>query len=188
MRPTAFLDTLPQLPVKKRRRISKIRDNLSQLQSIIGLKLLQHGFKMLGYRNFHLQKLKFRNNKPHIPNQLHFSISHSEQCICCVISKTGEVGIDTEKTRPLSVSLVEKYQLDQPGSSAIKNWTRKEAVLKVDDTNKLHAINNIQLNLQDALFNNTRYYTKSFFIRPHFYLSVASKQAITKTILKRVYF
>lgn len=188
MRTEAFNRTLRHLPVEKARRIRQIRDRQSQIQSIIGLKLLADGFKQLGLRKFHLRKLTFTYNKPALYNAIPFSISHSHDCIVCVISNNAMVGIDIEKIRPLSTSIIKKYQLKQPAISAITAWTQKEAVLKVYPEDTLTQLKEIQLQDNAAHFKQRRYYLNSFNLEKKFTMSIARTQPNTKIKIKRVYF
>lgn len=188
MRTETFSSTLRQLPISKARRIGQIRNQQSQLQSILGLKLLAAGFKELGLRKFHLKKLTFPHNKPTLHNLKPFSISHSHNCIACAISNNAMVGIDVEKTRPLSASIIKKYQLQQPTISAITAWTQKEAVLKVYPEDTLAELKEIQLTNNTANFKQRHYFINSFKLEKIFALSIASTQPNTKIKIKRVYF
>ena len=198
MKSESFLTTLQQLPIEKSRRIRQIRDNRAQLQSIAGLKLLKLGIKQLKIRNFQLQKLQFsiskmsKMTKPSVrcakPRFAHFSISHSDNCICCVISKHKRVGIDVEKDRPLATNLISKYQLGLNKLSPIRAWTQKEAVFKVYGNQTLSSLKQIQLDGKQAKFNNQCYYVNSFILDKDYQMSVASLQPNTKIKIKRVYF
>ena len=198
MKSESFLATLQRLPIEKSRRIRQIRDNRARLQSIVGLKLLELGFKQLKIRNFQLQKLQFsmpkmaKMTKPSVrcakPRFSHFSISHSHNCICCVISKHKRIGIDVEKDRPLATNIITKYQLGLDKLSPIRAWTQKEAVFKVYGDKTLSSLKQIQLDGKQAKFNNQRYYVNSFKLDKDYQMSVASLQPNTKIKIKRVYF
>ena len=198
MKSEAFRTTLQQLPIEKRRRIRQIRDKRAQRQSIAGLKLLELGIKQLKVRNFHLKKLQFflsnmtKVAKPSArcakASFVHFSISHSDNCICCVISTHKHVGIDVEKIRPLAANIVSKYQLGLNNLSPINAWTQKEAVFKVYGEKTLSSLKQIQLEGNQAQFDNQRYYVNSFKLDKNYQMSVASLQPNTKIKIKRVYF
>lgn len=188
MRTATFLATLKQLPIEKARRIRKIRNKQSQMQSVAGLKLLTEGFNILGLRRFHLKKLTFGCDKPELHNGCFFSISHSQECICCALSNNTAIGIDVEKTRPLTASIISKYQLKHNDILPITAWTQKEAVLKVFPGNKLSELKDIDLSGNTAFFKNRLYHLKSFDIAKKFTLSIARTQANTNIKIKRVYF
>jgi len=188
MRVSTFRDTLEQLPIQKRRRIRQIKDNQTQLQSIIGLKLVDIGFKTLGLRRFHLKKLSFVHNKPIQYNASHFSISHSQTCICCVISKSSAIGIDVERIRSLSEKITNKYQLKQANHSPITGWTQKEAILKVYPEDNLTELKDIKLTATGADFKDRHYYINSQNLEQKFAMSIASTQPNSKIKIKRVYF
>lgn len=75
---------------------------------------------------------------------LHFNVSHSGDLALIAVSRTRELGVDVEKTRPISEAarIVRSYftetetdqfhQLDESARPAafIRGWTRKEAILK----------------------------------------------------------
>ena len=188
MRIEAFRSTLQQIPIEKARRIRRIRDPQSQLQSLIGLKLVEDGLKQLGLRGFHLKKLNYRQNKPYIRNLSAFSITHSQQCIACAISPHSAIGVDVEKIRKLSSNVINKYRLHSDHISPITAWTQKEAVLKVDPANNLAEVKNIVLNKRTATFKQCRYYINSFTLENNYAVSIASKQPNSKIKIKRVYF
>ncbi len=193
MNSAAFLPVLQQLPTGKSRQIRRLGDRQTQLQSIIGLALVKSGLQQLGLRKFHLKKIRFQNNKPYVRQGSYFSISHSKQCICCVVSKTHSVGIDVEKDRPLTESLIKKYHLtgnhsDKNNAGAIMVWTQKEAVLKVCANNKLSELKQVVIEQNKAHFKKHCYRLKSFSLPQKYTMSIASTQAITKLKIKRVYF
>ena len=188
MRIETFRSTLQQIPIEKARRIRRIRDPQSQLQSLIGLKLVEYGLKQFGLRGFHLKKLCYQHNKPYIRNSSAFSITHSQQCIACAISPHSAIGVDVEKIRNLSSSVINKYHLQSDDISPITAWTQKEAVLKVDPSNNWSEVKNIVLNKGTANFKQSRYYINSFTLENNYAVSVASKQPNSKIKIKRVYF
>jgi len=193
MNSAAFLPTLRQLPVEKMRQIRRLSARQTQLQSIIGLSLVKSGLQQLGVRNFHLKKIRFANHKPYLRHGSHFSISHSQQCICCVLSKNQSVGIDIEKIRPLAANLIKKHRLKNNNGGnnnthPITVRTQKEAILKVAADNKLNDLKKIDINNGKARFKNESYVVKSFRLAQKYTMSVASTQSITKLKIKRVYF
>lgn len=191
-----FLSTIEQLPIDKARRIRQIRDRRTQLQSIIGLKLVKLGFKQLKLRSFHLRKIHFSDKKPALRASNfsigHFSISHSQNCICCVISESKKVGIDVERIRPLSLNLIEKYQLTQNSPSdklsPISVWTQKEAIFKVFGEDKLHELKQIKIQHGVSVFKDHQYHVDTFILEDKYSMSIASLQPNTKVKIKRVYF
>lgn len=74
----------------------------------------------------------------------HFNVSHSSDLALIAVSRSRELGVDVEKTRPISESarIVRSYfteaeterfhRLDESDRAGafIRGWTRKEAVLK----------------------------------------------------------
>jgi len=89
------------------------------------------------------------NEKPRLAHQdddgpLHFNLAHSEDLVLIAVTRTGEVGIDVERIRPVSEAgnIVERYF--SPRESGVYRalpegekpfaffnlWTRKEAWLK----------------------------------------------------------
>lgn len=75
---------------------------------------------------------------------LHFNVSHSGELALIAVSRSRELGVDVEKTRPISEAarIVRSYfteteteqfhQLEEAARAAafIRGWTRKEAILK----------------------------------------------------------
>ena len=188
MNSAVFLSALQQLPIEKKRQIRRLRNQRAQQQSIIGLLLLKSGLQQLGIRRFHLQKIRFEHQKPWLRLASHFSISHSRQCVCCVVSKNKPVAIDVEYIRSLPTNLVQKHQLKNRNTAPITVWTQKEAVLKMTATNKLNELKHIKLDKNKAHFKNQDYYIQSFSLFPQYTMSIASTRPITKPEIKRVYF
>ncbi|MDR3621292.1 MAG: 4'-phosphopantetheinyl transferase superfamily protein [Paludisphaera borealis] len=82
--------------------------------------------------------------EPGSPPPLHFNVSHSGELALIAVSRSRELGVDVEKTRPISEAarIVRSYfteteteqfhQLEEAArpDAFIRGWTRKEAILK----------------------------------------------------------
>lgn len=80
-------------------------------------------------------------NRPCIQGGPDFNISHSEDCVVCVVSDTCKVGIDIEFQRALDIDDFRSQWTDEEWASILTGdiyagfyqfWARKEAVIKAN--------------------------------------------------------
>lgn len=119
--------------------------------------------------------LKTSYGKPYLKNHpdIHFNISHSMDCIVCVISDEKVVGIDVEKIRTFNTfaakkvctsrELADVYANEDPDRQFFRYWTLKESYVKtiglgisypMKDINfTIHSNNLIESNATNCQFN-----------------------------------
>jgi len=106
--------------------------------SLLGMQLLKAGMDHLKLHGFHLSGVQYNAYcKPYLSKELDFSISHSGDMVVCALTQNGQIGIDTEKLRPVSIrsfshflSTSECLATGESSDAFIDLWTCKEAVLK----------------------------------------------------------
>jgi 4'-phosphopantetheinyl transferase len=89
-----------------------------------------------------------KENRPFLPGDIDFSISHSGRVAVCGVTNCGRIGIDVEEIRHLEVAdYTEHLQADEydavrsatdPSLAMLHVWTRKEAVLKASGAGVLY--------------------------------------------------
>lgn len=126
---------LAELALDKQQAIQRHRHRDDRLRSLAGLQLLKCAMQQQGYDQFALSEIDFpEHGKPTIPYPVDFSISHSDQLACCVVSQQGAVGLDVERLREVNPALGRKYLFDDntphDNLTLLQHWTCKEAVLK----------------------------------------------------------
>ena len=92
---------------------------------------------------------------------IYFNISHSENLVVCALSKTGAIGIDVEKEKPVNLEdfkpwfTVKEWTDMSKSPSPIQQffwyWTRKESIIKALGVN-LSYLNQIELDATQKLF------------------------------------
>lgn len=76
---------------------------------------------------------------------IHFNFSHCKECVACVVSSEGPVGIDVERKRKSLDDGLLNYvfnaqeqqvikESENPSMEFIRQWTRKEAYVKLTGT------------------------------------------------------
>jgi len=109
---------------------------------LFGRLLLLQGLRLLG-DSCQLSSIQYTGHgKPYFDTGPRFNISHSGNCVICVISENMEVGIDTENIRELEYDhffklfSAEEWQLISDSSNPLhtfyKFWTIKESVIKAE--------------------------------------------------------
>ena len=129
---------LGELSDTRRTALQRLRQSDDLNNSLLGMQLLKTGLNHLKLHGFHLSGVQYRaNSKPQLGKEVDFSISHSGDMVVCALTKNGQVGIDTEKLRPVSIrsfsrflSAAECLDTDDSNAAFIDLWTCKEAVLK----------------------------------------------------------
>ncbi len=134
-----------KIPIIKRKKIDKIRNELSRKQSIIGELLLS---KLINYNN--IDYYINENGKPYlINNKKYFNISHSNDYIVVIISDY-EIGIDIEKIRNTNIKNINMFATEKEKEYILSDkknieyrlfqiYTLKESYFKMLGTN----LNNI---------------------------------------------
>ncbi|GKU25883.1 4'-phosphopantetheinyl transferase family protein [Clostridium folliculivorans] len=135
----------------------EIHSNISHL---LGQKLLTYALqeeKSIKYRDEPLTLNPW--GKPSLKNHpnIHFNISHSFNCIACVISDTYAVGIDVEKIRIFNPYAAKKvctteeikkiYSSSNPDRVFFKFWTLKESYIKAIGKGLSHPMKDINFEI-----------------------------------------
>lgn len=147
-------------------KLQRLRQSEDLNNSLLGMQLLKTGMNHLKFSGFHLSGVQYRaNRKPHLSEEVDFSISHSGDMVVCALTKNGRVGIDTEKLRPVSIRSFSRFlsasEYLAPGDSSdafIDLWTCKEAVLKGCGDCRLDQLKNVTISGNAARIGARRFY------------------------------
>ena len=95
---------------EKQERVSRYKDSERRKCSVAGEKLIKEYIgKALNISPEALVILTDKNGKPYIQNcPIHFNISHCENILVYAFSDE-EIGIDIEKIRPISLSILKRF-------------------------------------------------------------------------------
>lgn len=141
--PELELDYLAVIPDSISRVIQRYRRWEDRQSRLFARLLLQHDLSLKYHDSTHsfLERLEYsKYGKPYIKRENSFNISHSGEVIVMALVDDGDVGIDVEKIRPVSLADFSRYtpevlrlEFGDPVDRLnlfYKCWTSKEAVLK----------------------------------------------------------
>jgi 4'-phosphopantetheinyl transferase len=110
---------------------------------LLGKILLLKGMVMVGLHNFSLDHIRYNEyNKPYLPGEYNFNISHSGDYVVCAVSSDCKVGIDIEQVNDIATSdFLQCFTSNEwnhirdsvhPVQTFYKLWTKKECIIKAD--------------------------------------------------------
>lgn len=157
---------------------------------VLGKLMLKKGLEELGLDN-DLEKIQFnKNEKPFLEN-VFFNISHSGSYIVCAITLHGEIGIDLEKPREISLkdfemNFTKKEWLNItlhsfPLKKFYWYWVRKESIIKALGIN-LSYLNKIELESGKDYFmeNGKRWFLKDLNFGDGCFFAICSEAEFEK--------
>lgn len=111
--------------------------------SLFGKLLLMEGLSQSGMDKALIEKVQYTSfNRPYLPGNLHFNISHSGSITVCAISNQYRLGIDVELIKQVNIEeFTDQFTIDElmqirsaasPLREFYRWWTKKEALVKVD--------------------------------------------------------
>ena len=133
-----LMEGFPEEMIKKATRYRQAAD---QYRYALGRELLRKGMAKFGENEEVLDRITYtEQGKPILPN-IWFSITHSGNYVCCMISSEGPIGLDVEVVQPLDKPehlrdwfTAAEWQWIQQSTDPLRNlyllWTKKEALLK----------------------------------------------------------
>ena len=152
---------------------------------VLGKLMLKKGLKELGLDN-DLEKVQFnKNEKPFLEN-VFFNISHSGNYIVCAVTQDGEIGIDLEKPRDISLEDFEMNFTKKEWTNITTHsfplkkfywyWVRKESIIKALGVN-LSYLNQIELESGKDFFieNGKRWFLKDLNFGNNCFFAICSE-------------
>ena len=174
------------LSLFQQQRLSFINDPRKKQQKITGLLLLKAAFHISGFDHtaVNLDDLVYTSaGKPVIDNQIHCSISHSEECTIITLSKNTVIGIDIEKIKLIRLNDFKEHFTrgewltiqSSPDvlNSFYKLWTRKEALLKALGTGFLNDLHQVEVLLEEIICQKTTFFFLTGLINSEYIVSLA---------------
>ncbi|MEM7571970.1 MAG: 4'-phosphopantetheinyl transferase superfamily protein [Bacteroidota bacterium] len=134
---------LRKLPMEMQTEVNAYRRWEDRQASLGGKLLLRKGLMDLISEEVVYQKLKKDQfQRPYLPINLDFNISHTEELVVCAFCLNDRVGIDIEKEKPINLAEFQRVFTPEEFQLLSKQkdhhplffnlWTRKEAVMKAD--------------------------------------------------------
>jgi hypothetical protein len=165
---------LQALPYAQRLELER-RKPEARRASLAGLGLVLVGAARMSQREFPPQAFTFPPaGKPRLAGGPHFSISHSNSVVSCIVCAETDCGIDIED------------RLDSADSATIaklRRWTATEAALKAAGLG-LRAAGQVALadRLEHAVVRSQRYELQSLDVVPGLICHIAARQKLTPII------
>ncbi|MEO0627780.1 MAG: 4'-phosphopantetheinyl transferase superfamily protein [Bacteroidota bacterium] len=134
---------LSSLPANMRGKINRLRRWPDRQASLAGKLLLRHALVTQFGSDRLLQLMQLTEyNRPFLPMDGDFNISHTDGLIVCAFSTTGPVGVDVELKKPIKIQEFQRVFTKREWAELLsssdqenlffKLWTTKEAVMKAD--------------------------------------------------------
>ncbi len=183
-----FLSAVATLPGRMQERLSRYRRWEDAHAYLYGKLLLQEGMLRLGF-NYTLDAMKSTPfGKPYfVDSPFTFNISHSDDCVVCIIStdEHENIGIDIERIKPIDIKDFD-FVFSTNEQKEIVNydqfytyWTRKEAVIKADGRGMQIPLGTIDTTKIPVKLESTHYYLSKLDIRKGYIAHVASLVDLT---------
>lgn len=182
--PAAYLQYLEQMPDHIRRTLGRYRRWQDAQASLVGKLLLMAGLPVFGRSPDAIHQLHYTPyNRPYLPGEVDFNISHSAGMVVCALSSSGAVGIDVEKVEPLPVedfrpvlSAEEWNAIHGPGDRYrhfYRLWTTKEAVIKAEGKGLRIPLTDVKLADGRATAGGVAWVTGPLIIDPAYEVHIA---------------
>jgi len=136
-----YLSLLPPELQKKNLRFKKLNDRLLNL---FGKLLLKKALEIRKITKYTLADIRYGPyNRPYFDDTMDFSISHSGRYAVCALATNSRLGIDTEEIAALPENYKDIMQdteweeivrAAQPEKAFAVHWTKKESLIKADNT------------------------------------------------------
>lgn len=182
-----YLSLLPLEHQKVVRRYHRRKDSCA---SLFGKLLLVDGLRKMGFNNLTLDLLRYTNfNRPYFNEDIDFNISHTNQCVVCVLSKDFKVGVDIEEIAKIDYEEL-KEQWTENEWALIKNshfpekqfyhfWTRKEAIIKADGRGLNIPLKDIDVRSDEVFLDPNRWFLREVNLGQKYTVALATSQPIS---------
>lgn len=189
---------LEKLPRNLHRSVLRFKRWQDRQASLLGKLLLAHGLKTLGFSASLLEQISTdKYNRPTLPLDKDFNISHSGEYVVCAISN-HRIGIDIELIRPVKLKnfhsvLTQKEigilsELENPENLFFEIWSKKEAAIKADGKGFSNDLKQCEA-LGDRLFlDNQWWQLKEIIIHPEYKCFLAAADEFGMVNLHNVAF
>lgn len=178
------------LPTSLHARAFRYRMPQDAFNYVLGKLMLKKGLEEFGLDS-DLEKIRFNKNEKPILDQVYFNISHSGNYVVCAITQAGEIGIDIEKPRSISLEDFEmnftKKEWNHITTHAFPlkkfywYWVRKESIIKALGVN-LSYLNQIELEAGKDFFINQgkKWFLKDLYFGDDCFFAICSEVEFEK--------
>lgn len=183
-------ELLKLLPASLHARALRYRMPQDAFNYVLGKLMLKRGLEEIGLDN-DLEKIRFNKNEKPILDQVFFNISHSGNYVVCAITQAGEIGIDIEQPRSISLEDFEMNFTKKEWGSITTHpfplkkfywyWVRKESIIKALGVN-LSYLNQIELEAGKDFFINQgkKWFLKDLYFGHDCFFAICSEVEFEK--------
>ena len=180
---------LKEMPLDVQERVKRYHKVENKAQLVVGRLLLQTGMYRQGYTDFDLKTISYNSyNRPIWKKEVAFSIAHSAEVVACAITKTGRIGLDIEKRKPidfrnfkhiLNEEDVRKIRTARdPNTAFFEIWTIKEAITKAMGQGLAIEVKPIDIQRGRVFFEGVEWFCKPVFLREEFSTHLVSDKPV----------
>ena len=187
-----------QLPLNILHKIDRKRSKTKMQNSLLGYVLLKEVLKKNGLVNeIELLTHNFLG-RPTIQGDFDFNISHSDEYVVCAFSRKHQVGIDIEKTKPISLDFIRTFfspkewqqmQLSQNSENSFYElWTKKEAVVKADGRGLTIPLKEIIIEHTQGFVEKVKWFLQEIPLNQNYRMHVATNEPIQEYLRVKISF
>lgn len=178
---TAWENYINKMPTKLKNSIHRYVRWQDRQAHLLGKLLLRENLQNFEYDADVLNHIEYnRYGKPHIPNTIRFSISHSQHyTICAATKESSGIGIDIEKIIPCEIKdfspalgnklIADLINSTDPLSNFFHVWTALESAIKANGRGLSVPPQAIKIEKGSILINATeRWFQSKIVIDPHY--------------------
>lgn len=191
-----FNKWLGDMPVDLQKVNLNYKLQADRTRNIVGKLLLRAGLKHLGYVEISLEHLSLDSyNRPYLPGNVDFNISHSGDYVVCVIGEDIKVGIDIERVQAIDFLNMKGimnhlewrciHMSDHPLQEFFRFWTVKEAALKAAGVGFLTTLYQ-EMKLSDHVIymNDDMWHYQELKIDANYCGHLVTSQPVSEVVLK----
>ncbi|MCB9231836.1 MAG: 4'-phosphopantetheinyl transferase superfamily protein [Bacteroidia bacterium] len=141
--PEKWQELLALVPAQQQEKILRYHRWQDRHLGLVGKLLLREGLLAFDLSPELTEKMTFNAwDRPEIPGDMDFNLSHSGEMVVCALSRAGRVGIDVEQIQQIDFRDFQKQMTESQWEDIrsgehllgkfFQYWTLKEAVIKLD--------------------------------------------------------
>jgi len=185
----ALNDLLRDLPAKTHERANRYKFAPDAYNFALGRLLLKAGLEELKIGS-QLEQIEYQESGKPFLRDVFFNISHTENLVVCALSTKGEIGIDIEKVKQVSLADFNAWFTEKEWAKINSSpsplqkfywyWTRKESIIKALGVN-LSYLHKIEIDASKDHFidNGKKWWLKNIDFGTSYYGALCSEIPIS---------
>lgn len=182
--PHLFKEYLGRLAGSQAAKIERFHRWEDAQASLIGLLMIEEGFKKLGLP-YTAKDIRYTElGRPFVPGSVDFNVSHSGSIVVCAFSNVGKIGVDIELIQPINTSDFDAFfareEIDKTRNEIDGNywfyyyWTIKEAAVKLIGEGLHFPLSDVRIEDEHIKIGQSRYYFKTINISSAYMFNIVS--------------